>query len=329
MNQSSKIFKAHDPGDMFALLPALFGFKPAESLIVITTHGERHRIGFSLRVDLPNSDKVVDAALAAATHVQAHRPDGVLLLAISSTPEPAGALVDVLRDILHDLPVLEAARADGERYWSYLCDVESCCPAEGRVYGDRSSEVVAQAILDGDEILPNREALVRRFAPITGSARNASDHATEQVVSERLRSPDGSEHLARGMAQVTSIVDRLLGKRRHPNAAEAAIFTVWVAEISIRDELWIRIDRADAKDWLRFLTKMAQRAVPPFEPAVLSLAAFAAWMSGDGAQASIALDRALQSDPDYSLAQLLGSVLESGISPERWPAFESGEDLAS
>ena len=44
----------------------------------------------------------------------------------------------------------------------------------------------------------------------------------------------------------------------------------------------------------------------------------AAYLSGDGALANIAVDRSLQADPGYSLARLLRSSLLAGVSPEVW-----------
>jgi hypothetical protein len=63
---------------------------------------------------------------------------------------------------------------------------------------------------------------------------------------------------------------------------------------------------------------VARRTVAPFEPAVLSLAAFCAWRTGDGARASCALERALRADGDYSMAHLMQSVLADALPPTIW-----------
>jgi Domain of unknown function (DUF4192) len=49
---------------------------------------------------------------------------------------------------------------------------------------------------------------------------------------------------------------------------------------------------------------------------VASLLAFTAWQCGNGALANIALDRALDDDPSYSLAKLLREALDAGAPPE-------------
>lgn len=48
---------------------------------------------------------------------------------------------------------------------------------------------------------------------------------------------------------------------------------------------------------------------------VLASRAWLAWWSGEGAKANILLERTLSFDPDYSLAQLLGTALAHGIPP--------------
>lgn len=46
-----------------------------------------------------------------------------------------------------------------------------------------------------------------------------------------------------------------------------------------------------------------------------TLLAFAAWQAGDGTLANLAIDRALQTDPGYSMALLLLRLFTSGIAP--------------
>jgi hypothetical protein len=53
----------------------------------------------------------------------------------------------------------------------------------------------------------------------------------------------------------------------------------------------------------------------PLDAAPATLLAVSAWLRGDGAMARIALDRALDSQPDYALAGLLSRGLDSGLNP--------------
>src|SRR5436190_1173403 len=56
----------------------------------------------------------------------------------------------------------------------------------------------------------------------------------------------------------------------------------------------------------------------PLVPGGAALLAFAAWQAGDGALAWCGIDRALEIDPDCSLAQLVADVLSGAVPPEMW-----------
>ena len=62
-------------------------------------------------------------------------------------------------------------------------------------------------------------------------------------------------------------------------------------------------------------TDIVRRACPQYVPAPASLLAFTAWQAGEGTLANIAIERALDADPDYSMALLLGELLDAGVPP--------------
>jgi hypothetical protein len=64
--------------------------------------------------------------------------------------------------------------------------------------------------------------------------------------------------------------------------------------------------------------------VPPHEPAVACLTAFAAWLQGNGALAGCAVRRALAAAPDYSLARLIDDTLRHAMPPSSWDEVAEG-----
>jgi hypothetical protein len=56
----------------------------------------------------------------------------------------------------------------------------------------------------------------------------------------------------------------------------------------------------------------------PYDAPPLFLFGWAAWRSGDGTLAGIAAERAVASDPNYSLADLLLAALSHGLDPRRF-----------
>ncbi|QZY30869.1 DUF4192 domain-containing protein [Nocardioides coralli] len=63
---------------------------------------------------------------------------------------------------------------------------------------------------------------------------------------------------------------------------------------------------------------MVRRAPDDLAPHAAAVLGFVAWVSGDGALAWCAVDRARALDPDHSLARLVADLLVAAVSPEEW-----------
>lgn len=317
------LFTAHDVPDLINALPTMFGFPPEESLVAVATFGPRRRLGFRLRMDLPEEDDVQGAARTAVGHLMNHGAEGAIVVALTEHQELARRLLDEVHGLLDATPGIQLivrARADGRRYWTD----ELWSPSDGIPYETSDHHLsIVQAIAAGQQILPSRQALVDRFRPVAGERRQWLERATatvlDEVVPKVARTAPGD--LARvGMEVIGPILDR--GRAGHGvSDGDVLRFAAWVSTISVRDEVWGQMTRDNAEEMLGFLTTVSASVVPPFEPAVLSLASFAAWLTGDGAQALIAIERALEADPCYSMATLVLQLLERGVSPVTWEGF--------
>lgn len=331
MTRTPSLFVAHDIPDLINALPTLFGFHPTESLVAVATQGPRRRFGFRLRMDIPDLADVDRVAELVVAHLRNQDAEGAILIAVTQQQEVALALLDAIHTELFtagDIQLVVRARADGERYWSDLPGT----PDEGVPYEVSGHHLaIVQAIAAGQQILPGRDALVERFAAVTGERRRwlelAASTILDEVVPIVARTPPG-RLAATGLAVVEPILERALASRRVSDADLLRV-AAWVSSISVRDAVWSRIDRDNAEDMLRVLTLISGSVVPPFEPAVLSLTGFAAWLTGDGAQALIAIERALRADPDYSMARTFLEILEHGVSPAHWTGFDVAEDSPS
>lgn len=103
----------------------------------------------------------------------------------------------------------------------------------------------------------------------------------------------------------------------------AAWLGVLLLHMPVRDYAWTR---TRTQDWeLALWSDLARRVEPRYLPAPAALLAFVAWRSGLGPLASIAVERALDQKPDYSLAALLHHALIIGLPPsvlDGWPAVQ-------
>lgn len=320
-------YTAHDVSDLLNALPTLFGFRPHESLVAVATNGPRRRFGFRMRVDVPHPDDVDQLGWMVAGHLHRQGAEGAILVAVTEQQDIARDLLSAVRPRLAGIELVLAVRADGSRYW---VDVPGF-PEQGISYEVSDHHLaIVKAVAAGQQILPDRAALAARFAPVQDPRRSellrATMAAVPQVIQAIAASPDGGlVDLALG--ELEDILDRGLAGLPLSDD-DMVLLSVWVSTMEVRDAVVSLMTRDNAPAMLRMFTLLAQNVVPPCEPAVLTLAAFAAWLTGDGAQSLIAVERALEVEPGYSAANTVLEILEHGISPDRWFAIGAEEHQA-
>ncbi|MCW2799576.1 MAG: hypothetical protein JWQ70_1048 [Aeromicrobium sp.] len=324
MTDTPTIYTAHDVPDLINSLPTLFGFTPTESLVAIATHGERCRFGFRLRVDIPDEGNVRPLAALVVHHLRRQGAEGAVLIAVTERQDVAARLLDAIERRLSPVELVVAVRATATHYWT----TDAGFPADGVPYARSGHHLsIVTAVVAGQEILPDRQALVDRFRAADGPRRELLLHATEEVLRHVIpqigRAADDDLAVI-GMREVGPILER--GSTTRLDDADVVRLSVWVSATAVRDAVWARITRENAGVMLGLLTQASRSVVPPFEPAILSLAAFAAWLTGDGAQALIAVERALEADPQYSMAGLILQLLEGGVSPSHWSGIPADHD---
>jgi hypothetical protein len=303
--------------------------------VVVLLDGPRQRMSFGMRLDLPPPEHCDAAACQVADVLRAHGATAVLIVACTARAADADAVVEACTDrlALDRVRVVEAVRCDGSRYWPYGCTDAGCCPPEGRSYDTSTSAALAQAVAEGVEVLPDRAAVAARIAPVSGPARQRMQATTARAASElaavatgvceeqrpRVLARSGADRIKPILARATRDPDHLLSDD------EVAQLSVWCSLIVVRDVAWAQMTREDAEHAFALWSQVARRVVPPFEPAVLSLAGFAAWLKGDGASAWCAVERVEAADPDYSMMQLLRETLVRAVPPTCWSRLDEAE----
>ncbi len=326
-----------DLGELLAGLQVLFGFRPTDSLVVICLEGDRGSVGFRLRVDLPPPDLCDQLAEYLRDVLLRNAATDVIVVACSDVPAVADPLVASLRRRLTSagIDVREAVRCTDSRFWSYVCDDPVCCPPEGRIFDADASRLVAEAVFAGMEVVPDRETLAARVGAVDGAERDRMRDAiaAESAVLLRAlgdRDPERMQHdpdlVAEGVRRVRGVVEAGIADPDRPlSDAEAAALAVWCSLDAVRDDAWSRIDVDNAADQLPIWAAAARKVTPPYESAVLGIAGFSAWLSGDGALAWCAIERADPIDPDEPLIDRLRTLLLSATPPSQWvpPSRES------
>lgn len=310
------------PTDVLAAVPYLLGFTPADSVVVIGLRAKK--IVFQIRADIPPGDVPANLVGQVTAVVARQRINAALVIGYGAEPAVSPVVVAVRAGLQRrDIRVLEVLRVTDGRYWSYLCAEPTCCPPGGTAFDVSSSAVAAAATVAGMPTVGSREEFATRVAPVGGEARLAmcaaagrADLRLSELLDERATEPSGPILLAAGKAASDLAVLRLAYGGQLDDD-DVAWLTLLLINPPVRDYAWSRIGE-DLPLHIELWADVLRRADTGLAAAPATLLAFAAWRHGDGALSSIALDRALQADPNYPMAHLLSETIQRGVSPSEW-----------
>src|SRR4051812_13412038 len=308
------VVRVDDLDGAVAAVPAILGFQPTDSLVAVALTGRRHRMEFAMRLDLPPAGQ--QDAFAQTVAVRLERAGAVkALLFVYTDDRPVDGTLphhDLVDAVVAALPmdVKDAVLVAPDRLWSYLCAEPRCCPPGGRPRRPDSPAalaVEAAHVLNGDAVLPSRDAVVAGVAAIGGvravSLRQAIDRAAEDYLDVGA---DAFRAAAFGRAE--QLRESLRDPRAELPDDDAATLAVALHDVEFRDAM-VQWSLSDPDVMRRLLGEVARRAQPPLDAPACTALAWVAYASGDGLVAAIALERALGSDPTYSAARLLDDAL--------------------
>jgi len=327
-----------DPGDIAAALPHLIGFRPRESLVVVSVHGpSRLRLGLTARVDLPPVEHRQPVLTGLVRSLLTDRPDAVLLAVVSEDEDPAPTAERGERDAVPDLPhralvheavlafdgaglaVREALLVRRGRWWSYDCPRDCCAPAAGTPLPAGTSPLAAAAAVTGQVVEADRAALVRRIAPVGFLAAEGMARACDEVGDELARrtARRGWDAVSdEGWAAVRAAVEAAgPGSVQRLSDREVARLAWGLRDVDLRDRALGLALGPSAAAAEAVWTELTRRSPAPLDAAPATLLAVTAWVRGDGALANVALERALRSEPSYTFAGLLRTALDACMRP--------------
>lgn len=308
----------HRPGALIAALPAVLGFVPERSLVLVTVADAD--MGAVLRADLsdPPPDQLCQLAeLAAAAGAET---------AIAVIVDDSGAgcamcadehrrLANTLTDELdaHGVELAAAyvvAEIVGGARW-YCVDG---CGNSGMVEDPTASPTAVAAVLDGRRLYRRRDDLVAVVAT-ADSARAAA--LGRKIESASAPDPSRPDSEARSdVEHALACVER--SERDCPLADAEMVRLAWsLTDARVRDTLYALAvgDSAGAAEAL--WAELARRLPEPWRVEALVLLAFSAYARGDGPLAGISLDQALRGEPLHNMAGMLEQALRSGMRPEQ------------
>jgi hypothetical protein len=345
------------PAELADALPYLLGYRPEDSIVLAALHDRdgRGRFGGRARLGVPANPDDWDSAarqlvhgLVTGSERRGARPEQMVayLCQEPSKGESGRQVMSRLRPLAQklrvecgtlDVPVVEALCISDGRFWSYCCDDQSCCPAEGVPLGlPGTSVLAAAATYAGIQVRGTLRELRARLLPREDFAVTEQEAALDRAgmaLIPRMLSEDEGADVARETLELADRVMKrlaaaplLVGAAQsdlrddgllHPD--EAAKLIIGLQDRTTRDRAaeWMEADEAGPA--LRLWRALARRCTGSYgehAAAPLTLAGWVAWSAGDELEAREALAMALGADPEYLFARLLHQACNEGLDPE-------------
>ncbi|WP_182526425.1 DUF4192 domain-containing protein [Nocardioides dongkuii] len=304
MTTSATRLTARTPEDLLAAVPLVLGFRPHDSVVLMTFGGPDP---FHARLDLPRTraevPHVVRALLEPALRHAVHAVV-VVVYAEGSRVPGADRVARTLRRrfLASGVQVVQVLRADA-RCWRVLLPDGDTGPAVP--YDVSSHPFTAQAVLEGRALLGSRAELEALLDP---------DPAEVAAVAGLL-----PRSVPAGPADAEGAVARHLASGRLPDDVLASVL-LGLDDPDVRTAACAALRRADAEVHVRLWTDAVRRAPAEVRAGAAAVLALAAWVSGHGALAWCAVDRCRALEPGNTLARLVAVALEQAVPPT---TFES------
>lgn len=306
------------PGTLIAALPAVLGFVPEQSVVLVTM--DRGGLGCAMRADL--SDDALQAAGHMAEVAAASDPDLAVLMFVDEAGASCRMCNDDYRRISDE--VTAALDAHGIVMWAaHVVDRVAeggrwhCvdgCGNSGLVDDPSSSPLAAAAVLDGRRLYSRRDELVDI---VTATDSERAQRLSDLIEGATHGGGDRPEVAARRDVEHVMTAAAELAAGGRVADGDIARIACSLTDPRVRDTLYaLCVGRTS--DQAEALWAMLARVLPaPWRAEALVLLAFTAYTRGDGPLAGVSLETAIECSPDHRMARMLDQALQTGMRPER------------
>jgi hypothetical protein len=308
-------FHLNRPGVLIAALPAVLGFVPEKSLVLVTI--DRGEMGCVMRVDL--SDELADTVDHIAEVAAAARPDAAIAVVVDENGATCRMCNDEHRELAATLSTA-LAQWGIELLAAHVVDRVAAggrwhcadgCGSAGTVEDPAASPLALAAVLDGRRLYARRTDLQeiiavadpdRSAALAERIASNVADRSDADARSDIEAAIAAAACVADGGTLSDGMLARLADALTDPRVRDT-LYALAVGENAAQAEsLWAELSRTLPRPW---------------RVEALVLLAFSAYVRGDGPLAGVSLDQALRCDATHRMAGMLDTALQSGMRPEK------------
>jgi hypothetical protein len=309
------------PGALIAALPAVLGFVPEKSLVLMSI--DDGQLGSVMRVDL--SPVLADRIGQLAELASAAAPEAAIAAIVDADGAGCPKCNDEYRELCATLTE-ELSHRDIVLWAAYVVDRVApggrwrCVDARGSagaVDDPLASPLAMAAVLDGRRLYARRTDLQAVIA-VDDRARSAE---LADLIGERAASREVAYRVDPGGCARRDVEDAVAAAARVADGqqlsdSELAKLGCALADVEVRDTLYALAVSQNAEQ-AESLWALLSRSLPePRRAEALVLLAFSAYARGDGPLAGLSLEAALRSEPGHRMAGMLDTALHSGLAPE-------------
>lgn len=220
------------------------------------------------------------------------------------------------------LAVEQALTTNGRSWWSHICpDLHEWCPDMGTPLNESQSlAVAAEFVASGAQTMPSRQALALLIEPRTQLTSQVSAVWPPSVPPDELEVWRTAEIDWLTSWWSSQMLDGVSSE--DPELLARALAAL--ADVRVRDTamlimgVWGPRPASQLGRLQPVLTALVRAAPDHALAPPATLLAIVAWLVGDGALASLAVNRALMAAPGYNLASLARILICSDLDPGVW-----------
>lgn len=314
-------FELNRPATLIAALPAILGFVPEKSLVLVSlAAGE---LGSVMRADL--CDELADRVGHLAELVAAANPAAAIAVIVDANGAQCPRCNEEYRQLCAALAAALSQR-DIVLWAAHVVDRVAAggrwhcvdgCGCSGVIDDPSASPLAMAAVLDGRQLYPRRsdlQAVIAVDDPVRSAelAVALGHQAADREIAHHADSVGCSrQDVENALAAAARVADG-----QSLSDTELARLGCALGDARVRDMLYALAvgENAGAAESLWAL--LARVLPEPWRVEALVLLAFSAYARGDGPLAGVSLQAALCCEPGHRMAGMLDTALQSGLRPE-------------
>lgn len=314
-------FELNRPATLIAALPAILGFVPEKSLVLVSlAAGE---LGSVMRADL--CDELADRVGHLAELVAAANPAAAIAVIVDANGAQCPRCNEEYRQLCAALAAALSQR-DIVLWAAHVVDRVAAggrwhcvdgCGCSGVIDDPSASPLAMAAVLDGRQLYPRRsdlQAVIAVDDPVRSAelAVALGHQAADREIAHRADSVGCSrQDVENALAAAARVADG-----QSLSDTELARLGCALGDARVRDMLYA-LAVGENGGAAESLWALLARVLPePWRVEALVLLAFSAYARGDGPLAGVSLQAALCCEPGHRMAGMLDTALQSGLRPE-------------